>query len=466
MKTLVPVRPAVKAIDQQDQSGLYYPGTYVPIESLQTWTGYGLSSQAALNYIAVYQCIRVLANVFASLPLKVYRRIGDEGKAPATDHPLWNVLHLQPNSEMTSYLWRKVMMLHLLTWGNHFSEITRDTLGGLQLWPIRPDRMAVYWEGGVKVYDYLSSTGGRTRMRPGSIFHVQGQMSNGLIGSSPIADLRSTLSLSQQAERYGEATFKNGARPATVLSHPKTLSDPAIDRLAKQMDALRGAGNAGKTVVLEEDMKVTPIGFPPEDAQFMETRLMQHRLIYGAHGVPPHKVGDLERATFSNIEHQSLEFIQDGAMPWFVNFEQEAKVQLVEDDDVFVEFLVDGYLRGDSKTRAEAFAIRWQHGTLSPNQWRAKENENPIQTPDGEADPTGDLYYVPVNYAPTEMPEPPAPEPEPEEEEPPALPALLSVKGLATFNCPNCGKLINRLAAPGTVGYCGRCRAERTFAVA
>jgi HK97 family phage portal protein len=151
-------------------------------------------------------------------------------------------------------------------------------------------------------------------------------------------------------------------------------------------------------VLLEEGMTVTPIGFPPEDAMFLETQLNQHRLIYGAYGIPPHKVGDLERATFSNIEHQALEYIQDGALPWLVNAEQEFAVQLIDEDDVFAEFLVDGYLRGDAKSRAEALAIRLQNGTLTQDQWRAMENENPL--PDG----TGSQTWMAVNYAPVQPP--------------------------------------------------------------
>jgi phage portal protein BeeE len=231
-------------------------------------------------------------------------------------------------------------------------------------------------------------------MRPGSVFHMQGQTTDGLSGSSPIADLRKTLSLAQAAGRFAGAVFDNGARPGTVVTHPKTLSTDAQERLIAQMEDLKGSSSANKTVLLEEGMTVTPIGFPPEDAMFLETQLNQHRLIYGAYGIPPHKVGDLERATFSNIEHQALEYIQDGALPWLVNAEQEFAVQLIDEDDVFAEFLVDGYLRGDAKSRAEALAIRLQNGTLTQDQWRALENENPL--PDG----TGAQTWMAVNYAP------------------------------------------------------------------
>jgi HK97 family phage portal protein len=386
----------LKAIDQVGLSDLAAL-RYVPLENHQSWTEY--ATPVERNYIAVYQCVRVLSNTFAQLPLKLYRRRADgQGRDEATDHPLYRVLHLSPNPEMTSFVWRKIAMRHLATWGNHYSEITVDLLGRPQLWPISPERIEVRWNGSRREYVHTSAAGVRTIMRPGSVFHMQGQTTDGLTGSSPIADLRKTLGLAQAAGRFASAVFDNGARPGTVLTHPKTLGEPAQQRLIAQMEDLKGSSRANKTVLLEEGMTVTPIGFPPEDAMFLETQLNQHRLIYGAYGIPPHKVGDLERATFSNIEHQALEYIQDGALPWLVNAEQEFAVQLIDEDDVFAEFVVDGYLRGDSKSRAEALAIRLQNGTLTQDQWRAMENENPL--PDGK----GSQTWMPVNYAPVQPP--------------------------------------------------------------
>lgn len=469
-------------------------GTYAvgpTLDSIAMATGWDLpSSYSALNFITIYQCVRVLSNTFAQLPLMLYRRLENGGKERATDHPLYDTLHLRPNPEMSSFAWRRLMMVHLATWGNAYSEIVTDGFGGTQLYPIRPDRMEVSREDGVKVFDYLDPRGGKKRFRRGSVFHVAGMSTDGLVGRSPLTDLRTTINLGKSAERHGESTFRNGARPAIVMKHPKTLSTDAITRLAGQMDAMRGAGNAGKTVLLEEGLDFAEIGIPNKDAQFMETRLFQKRELAGAYGIQLHKIGDLERATFSNIEHQSLEFITDTMMPHFVNVEQEISIQLVgEEPDIFAEFLVDGYLRGDAKSRNEAYAIRWQHGNLSPNEWRIKENDNPV---DG-----GDTFYVPVNYKPTiavagvdplEIAQdfgtavqrlglgmnygvitdaearqflPVQQGPTPVQSEQP--PALVAVKAMRQFDCPDCGKLINRLAALGTVGHCKSCKAEKTF---
>lgn len=459
MKTLVPVR-ATKALDQQAQSYGYGQSEYVPIHELQRWTGNGVSPGTASNIITVYQCIRILSRTFATIPLLLYRRRPDGGKERAVDHPLYGTFHLQPNPEMSSYTWRELVMGHLKTWGNHYSEKWYDGFGRLQLSPIRPDRMAVKYEDGVRVYDYLDPLGGRKRMAPGSVFHVQGLSSNGLLGDSPITQMRRALTLLNAAETYGEAVFRNGARPAVVLSHPRTLSDPAIERLAKQMDDLRGAKNAGKTVVLEEGLTVTEVGFPPEDAQFMETRLFQKREISeGGFGLPWDEDGKQTEA------EQSLKLIKQTMLPEFVNFEQAAQIQIIDDPDYFLEFLADGYLRGDPKARADSMAVQWEHGALSDDEWRGYENMNPL--PDG----LGKTYWRPANWVPLDAPAVPVGGDTSNAANPDAsfgqsgelFTQTTRAKSMAQFDCPDCGKMVNRLAAPGTVGYCKGCKAEKTF---
>lgn len=444
MKTLVPAVKSTRVSVSED--GSYAVGP--TLDSISAWlppSWVGVSPELAMNMITVYQCVRVLSNTFAQLPLMLYRRLPNGGKERATEHPLYHTLHLQPNPEMSSFAWRRLMMVHLATWGNSYSEIVTNGFGQRFLFPIRPDRVEVSRDSGKKVFDYLDPNGGKTRFKDGTIFHIQGVSTNGLVGRSPISDLRSTIRLASAAEQTGEAFWRNGARPATVLKHPKTLSDIAVTRLATQMEALRGSGNAGKTVVLEEGLDFAEVGVPPEDAQFMQTRLFQKRELAGAYGIPPHKIGDLERATFTNIEHQGLELITDTMMPYFVNVEQEITIQLTPDEpDIFSEFLVDGYLRGDAETRNKAYAIRWQHGTLSADEWRAKENENPIE------DGSGKAYYVPVNYAPAQ----------PDGAVPLQVRQVgpLTVVKSAEVRCPECGRMLAELATPPYRFTC-RCKA-------
>jgi HK97 family phage portal protein len=447
------IAPRVKATRVTvSEDGTYAVGP--TLDSIAThlpssWAG--MTPETALNMITVYQIVRVLSNTFAQLPLILYRRLANGGKERATDNPLYRTLHLQPNPDMTSFAWRRLMMVHLLTWGNHYAEKARDAMGRPLLYPIRPDRIEVSREDNVKVFDYFPPDGqAKRRLPPGRIFHVQALSSDGLVGRSPISDLRRSIRLGRTAEDFGDSFFRNNARPGIVLKHPSLLDDNAIGRLTAQMDSLRGSGNSGRTVILEEGLDFAEIGIPPDDAQFMETRLFQKRELAGAFGVSPHKIGDLERATFSNIEHLALEHITDTMMPWFVNVEQECSVQLIDDDEQFVEFLADGYLRGDAETRNKAYQIRWQHGALTPNEWRIKENDNPY---DG-----GDVFYTPVNYAPVTVPgeEPAAEE---QEEAPPdeGPPFLVAVKA-TEVRCSSCKRLLAESATPPYRMTCPRCK--------
>lgn len=447
MKTLIPAR-AIKAIDQQ-ASGLQPGGYYVRIDDRSTFSESLYDANAsALSMSTVYACVRVLAEDIAKLPFVLYRKLPGGGKDRALDHPLYSVLHDQPNPDMTSFVWRELVMSHLATWGNHYSEKVYDGMGRLQLWPIRPDRMEVkYGSEGQKVYTYLSPAGTRKEMRPGSVFHIAGLSSNGLVGLSPIALHAKTLRLAEVAQEYGTTFLRNDARPGVVLSHPGNLSPAAIERLAGQMDQMRGSRNAGKTVILEEGLTVTEVGVPPEDAQYIETRKFQRNIIATEiFRMKPHKVGDLEHATFSNIEHESLDHAIDTLMPWCVRIEQEAKSQLIEESDIFGELLLDGLLRGDAKSRAEALAIRWQHGTLTPDEWRALENENPL--PDG----LGNRTYVAVNYQAVEAPAPIV-EPALNDDGSQILTAVKS----AEVRCDK-GHLLAEMATPPYRFTCGKCK--------
>ena len=401
MKTLIAPR-ATKSIDQEP-AGTF---RYVPLshDVLGGGSAIEYASPALGNQVAVFQCVRLLSNTVSQLPFKLYRDLASGGRTEATDHLLYDMFHDAVNdAPMSMNMWLRIVMQDLLTWGNHYSEIVSDRYGlPRELRPMSPTRVEVKWgNDGRRVYTHVSAGGVRTEMRPGSVLHIQGQITNGLVGLSPIALLRRTLNLGDSAAQFAQAVFANGARPGTVVTHPKTLSEPAQQRLTAQMDALKGSAAANKTVLLEEGMTVTAVGFPPEDAQFLETQLDVRRLIYGAYGVPNHKVGDLERATFSNIEQQDIAYLKDSIDPWLKNIEAEVTLRVIKPvgDPVFGEFLRDGYARADMKARSESFAAMWQHGVLSPDEWRGKENLNPL--PDG----IGERYYTPVNYAPV-MPAP------------------------------------------------------------
>jgi HK97 family phage portal protein len=465
MKTLF-APSAVKGIDQVAMGAARHYETSSP------WWPHVLSPGNGLSVMTAYQCVRILANTFASIPTILYRRLPDGGKERATDNKLYRTFAERANPNMSAFDWKNVAKSHIETWGNHYSEIV-DTGPEVEFYPFRPDRIEVYWDTkGRKAYDYLDPRGPRKTLDPAKVLHLKALTSDGLVGIAPITAMRRGIGLYRKAEQYGEAVFDNGARPAVVMKHPKTLSDAAITRLGAQMDALRGSGNAGKTVILEEGLDVHEIGFPPEDAQFMETRLFQKRELAAGYGVPKGLLNDPDER--ADIDKDLRYLITVTMLPAFEAFEQAAQLQVIDDERFFVEFLADAFLRGDPKARADAYAVQWEHGALSGDEWRARENQDPLP------DDLGKVYYRPANWVPLGQQEDPSPAvggdastptqfgqagPEPVVDDTPAeiVPNLTRVK-MAQFDCPDCGKLVARKAAPGTVAYCKSCRSEKEMA--
>lgn len=357
-------------------------------------SGASVTPESSITFAAVLACVRVLAESVASLPLITYHREPDGGKTRATDYPLYPVLHDAPNPEMTSVQWRETAMVHLCLWGNSYNEIVFDGAGNVrQLWPLQPRDMTVKRVNDQLVYEYRE--GGQRLITYGArqILHICGLSMNGLVGMSPIAIARDAIGLGMTLNDYGGRVFSNGARPSGVLEHPGQLGEQAYKRLKESFfEEYAGAGNAGKTLLLEEGTKFNPISFPPDDAQFLESRKFQIEEVARIFRVPLHKIGSLDHATFSNIEHQSLEFVVDSLRPWLVRWEQSISAKLLPDRDrgqYFSEHLVDGLLRGDIQSRYGAYAVGRQWGWLNVNEIRTRENMNPV---DG-----GDAFLEPMN---------------------------------------------------------------------
>lgn len=358
------------------------------------------ADERALRLSAVYRAVWVLSSTLAQLPLHVYRRKAPFGKDRASDHPLYAVLHDKVNPRMSSYQWRLTSMAHVVQWGNAYSEIVRNGLGDVvELWPLRPDRMRVTIaptaDGrGKLVYYYRTRVGVETEVPARRIFHIRGLGYDGLIGYSVLALARASLGLTQDAEEFGSRSFRSNARPGLILTHPKTLTEPARANLRQSVtERHEGLANTGKTMLLEEGMSVSTIGWPAKDAEFLATREFQITEIARWFGVQPHRLFDLSHATFTNIEHQGIEWVQDfGA--WLVNWEQEFRLQLLDEDpDVFAEFNVDGLLRGDTASRMAQYRSMFGMAAMSPDEIRSRENLNP--RPDGK----GDSYFAPLNIA-------------------------------------------------------------------
>lgn len=356
-----------------------------------TSSGKNVNERTAMQTTAVYACVRILAETIASLHLHTYINT-DGGKEKARDHPIYYLLANSPNPEMTSFVFRETLMSHLLLWGNSYSQIVRDGRGKIvSVYPLLPDKMNVKRsEKGELYYEYLKD--GKVHiLRKEEVLHIPGLGFDGLIGYSPIGMSKDAIGMSLATEEYGAKFFPNGANPGGVLEHPGVVKDPG--RIKESWNAIyQGTFNAHRVAVLEEGMKFTPIGIPPEQAQFLETRKYQTEEICRIFIVPPHLVGDLERATFSNIEHQSISFVVHTIRPWLVRIEHSINKALFSDEGkkkYFVSFLVEGLLRGDYESRMRGYSIGIQNGFMSPNDVRSLENMNPISTEEG-----GNTYMV------------------------------------------------------------------------
>ncbi len=356
-----------------------------------TPSGKTVNERTAMATSAVYACVRVLSETIASLPLHVYRRTG-QGKEKAIEHNLYYLLHDEPNPEMTSFVFRETLMGHLLLWGNAYAQIIRDGRGRvIGLYPLLPDRMDVgRTKEGDLYYRYLKE-GREYLLRREEVLHVPGLSFDGLVGCSPIAMAKNAIGMALATEEYGSRLFANDARPSVVLEHPGLLKDP--EKIRDSWNKIyRGSENAHKVAVLEEGMSVKTLSMPPEQAQFLETRKFQIEEICRIFRVPPHLVANLERATFSNIEHQSISFVVHTIRPWLVRLEQAFNKSLFtgrEKGELFTSFVVDGLLRGDYESRMKGYAIGIQNGFMSPNDIRSLENMNPIPEEEG-----GNTYMV------------------------------------------------------------------------
>ena len=364
-------------------------------------SGKSVTPSSAIQVSAVYACVRVIAETIASLPLHVYEST-DAGSRKANEHTLYRLLHDEPNNEMTSFIWREVMLSHLLLYGNSYCQILRSGRSRIVgLYPLLPDHMSVDRDSkGKLTYTYTTSEGRMEQLNPEDVLHIPGLGFDGVMGYSPIALEKAAIGLGIAAEEYGSKFFQNGARPSGILTHPNTVKDPASLR-ASWNAAYGGSGNASRVAVLEEGMTFVPLSMPNNEAQFLETRKFQVTEICRIFRVPPHMIGDLERATFSNIESQNISFAVHTIRPWLVRIEQAINKTLIPENEkgrYYAQFNIDGLMRGDYKSRMEGYAIARQNGWMSANDIRALENLNPISAEEG-----GNAFLVNGNMIPISL---------------------------------------------------------------
>ena len=361
--------------------------------------GKNVNESSAMQMTAVYACVRILAESVAGLPLHLYLTNENGNKEKAKNHPLYFILHDEPNSEMTSFILRETLMTHLLLWGNAYAQIIRNGKGEvISIYPLMPNKMRVARDKETKeiIYEYFHEDG-KVQLFSFDVLHIPGLGFDGLIGYSPIAMAKNAIGMAMATEEYGAKFFANGAQPGGVLEHPGIIKDPERVRNSWSQ-SFGGSSNSNKIAVLEEGMKYTPISISPEQAQFLETRKFQINEIARIFRVPPHMVGDLEKSSFSNIEQQSLEFVKYTLDPWVLRWEQALNRSLIPNKDkkkYFIKFNVDGLLRGDYESRMNGYATARQNGWMSANDIRTLENLDLISKEDG-----GDLYLVNGNMLP------------------------------------------------------------------
>ncbi len=365
-------------------------------------TGVRVTEESALTYAAVFACVRVIAETVGSLPLNVYRRSGDGGKEKALDHPLYMLLHDAPNDHMTAMALRKTLMAHALLWGNAYALIERNGAGrvtGLQL--LSP---SATWPEWVDVNDqralvYKTVRGNQPKVYlPHEILHIAGLGFDGVRGYSPIALHREGISLALAMQQMAGRVISNDARPGVVVTHPKSLGEKAVSNIQESWNKQhQGIANKGRIAVLEEGADIKTIEtMPLADAQFLEQRKFSRSEIASIFLVPPHKIGDLERATFSNVEQQNIQFVTDTIRPWLVAFEQAIQLRLftgLERRRYFAEHNLDGLLRADTAARSQFYKDMWDRGVFSINDILSLENRNSIGA-------DGDQRFVPLNMVP------------------------------------------------------------------
>jgi HK97 family phage portal protein len=404
----------LRRVVEVDQRAAKTSGT--PLTNPSTWlidllggpdsaTGIKVTEDTALTANAVWACVKILSESIAALPLHVYRNLPGGGKAKAPESPLYELLHDQPNPEMTTMEWRETAIGHMALWGNCYAEIERDSgYRPIAIWPLRPDKMLVWRNTESRQLEYIYQLwqGGTVYFQPDEILHVRTLSRDGILGMSPIGQQREAIGLGLALEQYGGGLFGNGANPGGVISVPGVLSEAAKGKLRESWERQhRGPGNAGRTAVLEQGVTWQATGMPPQDAQFILSRQFGLQEVARIYRMPLHKLQDLSHATFGNIEQQGLEFVTDTLLPYLVRFEQAARRSLIPQRDrgtYFVKHAVDALLRGDLPSRYAAYATGRQWGWLSADDVREKEDLNPL--PDG----VGEEYLKPLNMVPAGTP--------------------------------------------------------------
>lgn len=372
----------------------------------QSLSGETVTEATALTYSAVWCAVRLISETIAALPLQLMQSDGKTKKTKGEDRR-YKLLHDAPNPYMTAKAFREVQLAHLLTWGNSYAEIARTPLGDVvELWPIAPDRVTPEMRDGALVYKIRMNTGPVLTLQRERVLHIPGLGYDGFLGYSPVAMARKSIGLGMAEETFGSLYFKQGTHPGLVVSAQKPLTNETRKNLRDALaDAYEGLGRANRLMLLDDGMKVEKLTFSPEDSQFLESRQFQITEIARWFNIPPHKLKDLTRSSFSNIESEQRSFYTDTLLPWLVTLEQNFNLQLLTPSDrdlsgrgrLYWKHNAKGILRADIAAQAEFYTKMFNIGAMSQNEIRALEEMDP------DPNPLADEKFVPLNMVPLSM---------------------------------------------------------------
>jgi len=358
----------------------------------QSESGETVTEETALTYSAVFNAITLIAGTIGSLPLHLMRESGGK-KKPATDQSLYRVMHTQYNPYMTAMAGRECLVSHILGWGNGYAEIVRNEFGDVvELWPITPNRVKPEMIAG-ELYYTIKMDGEKDAVLPrNKVLHIPGLGFDGFLGYSVVAMARKSIGFGMAMETFGARFFGEGTHPGMIVEHPGKLSDPK-----KLRDALAatysGLGQWQRMMLLEEGMKATKIIVDPKDSQFLESRVFQISEIARWFNLPVHKLKDMSKSSFNNIESEQKSFYVDSILPWLIRLEQNYNIQLLtlpqQKRLFYFKHNAEGILRADSQGRGEYYSKMFNIGAMSINEIRSKEDMDPVEG--------GDIHLVPLN---------------------------------------------------------------------
>ncbi len=364
-----------------------------------TDAGENITSETAIKTSTVYACIKILSNHIAMLPCQLYQLDKTGKRVRDKKHKVSKLLENRPNPYMTPFEFKQTMESHRQLYGNAYAEIEWGKDGyPKNLWILNPTKTKVVRD--LKSYKIWITTvtpdGTNVKIPYSNIIHLKGLSINGLTGVSPIEVARQTIGVQVASEKYLGKFYNNGTTAKGILKIPTQLNKEAKDKVRTEWENYsKGLNNAHRVAILDAGIDYQAIGMTQADAQFIETQKFTVSEIAKIFNVPPHMIGELDRATFNNIEQQSMEFVRDTLTPLLVSWEQILQYQLLSNSDInergyYIKFNLNSILRGDSNSRATYYEKMIQLGVYSINEVRDLEEKDSIEN--------GDKHFVSLNY--------------------------------------------------------------------